>query len=233
MDLKSKINSWWVKGAIKRKIVEPTTEKDLGKQIPNSLHGENQPTICLICDQNFKGVKQCLEHIQLLHGLQNLFENYHYQIRSPSEETSIHSFQKLHTEAQKKEYSKMNSITQKLNKDFDSESEDEAITKTKLEQWEEQKNQPRPNWYHMPDVSVPMVINKNTFKPDAKSQTPDAESQTPDADSQTPDAESQTPTRREPKIKNGENPEWYRNSAKRKAKGDTHTINTLIQKLKT
>ena len=127
----------------------------------------------------------------------------------------------------------MNSITQKLNKDFDSESEDEAITKTKLEQWEEQKNQPRPNWYHMPDVSVPMVINKNTFKPDAKSQTPDAESQTPDADSQTPDAESQTPTRREPKIKNGENPEWYRNSAKRKAKGDTHTINTLIQKLKT
>ena len=34
---------------------------------------------------------------------------------------------------------------------------------------------------------------------------------------------------REPKIKKGENPEWYRNSAKRKAKGDTHTINTSIQ----
>ena len=88
MDLKSKINSWWVKGATKRKIIEPTTEKDLGKQIPNSLHGENQPTICLICDQNFKGVKQCLEHIQILHGLQNLFENYHYQIRDYSEEDS-------------------------------------------------------------------------------------------------------------------------------------------------
>ena len=56
MDLKSKINSWWAKGATKRKIVDPTEEKDLGRQIPNSLHGENQPTICLICDQNFKGI---------------------------------------------------------------------------------------------------------------------------------------------------------------------------------
>ena len=102
MDLKSKINSWWVKGTIKRKIVEPTTEKDLGKQIPNSLHGENQPTICLICDQNFKGVKQCLEHIQILHGLQNLFENYHYQIRDHSEEDSTFPVQEIKVDVQRK-----------------------------------------------------------------------------------------------------------------------------------
>ena len=102
MDLKSKINSWWAKGATKRKIIEPTTEKDLERQIPNSLHGENQPTICLICDQNFKGVKQCLEHIQILHGLQNLFENYHYQIRDHSEEDSTFPVQEVKVDVQRK-----------------------------------------------------------------------------------------------------------------------------------
>ena len=95
MDLNSLINSWWVKGATKRKTVEPTTEKV-------SLHGENQTTICLICDQNFKCVKHCLEHIQILHGLQNTFENKHYQIRGHSDEDSTFPIQEIKADVQRK-----------------------------------------------------------------------------------------------------------------------------------
>ena len=95
MDLNSRINSWWARGTTKRKTVQPTTEKV-------SLHGENQPTICLICDQNFKGVKQCLEHLQILHGLQSTIENDHYQIRGHSEEDSTFPVQEVKVDVQRK-----------------------------------------------------------------------------------------------------------------------------------
>ena len=88
MDLKSKINSWWAKGATKKKTMEPTMEKTQ-RELQNPLPGENQPTICLICDQTLESRKHCLEHIQILHGLQNMIENYHYKIKSHSEENSI------------------------------------------------------------------------------------------------------------------------------------------------
>ena len=90
MDIKSKINSWWAKGATKKKTMEPTMEKTQ-KELQNPLPDENQPTICLICDQTFESKKHCLEHIQILHGLQNSIENYHYKIKSHSEENSINS----------------------------------------------------------------------------------------------------------------------------------------------
>ena len=89
-DLNSLINSWWVKGATKK-----TIEKV-------SLHGENQTTICLICDQNFKCVKHCLEHIQILHGLQNTIENDHYQIRGRSDEDSTFPIQEIKADVQRK-----------------------------------------------------------------------------------------------------------------------------------
>ena len=90
MDLKSKINSWWAKGATNRETMEPTMEKTQ-RELQNPLPGENQPTICLICDQTFENKRHCLEHIQILHGLQNSIENYHYKIKSHSEENSINS----------------------------------------------------------------------------------------------------------------------------------------------
>ena len=90
MDLKSKINSWWAKGATNRETMEPTMEKTQ-RELQNPLPGENQPTICLICDQTFESKRHCLEHIQILHGLQNSIENYHYKIKSHSEENSINS----------------------------------------------------------------------------------------------------------------------------------------------
>ena len=61
------------------------------KELPNPLPGENQPTICLICDQTLESKKHCLEHIQIVHGLQNMIENYHYKIKSHSKENSINS----------------------------------------------------------------------------------------------------------------------------------------------
>ena len=88
MDLNKRINSWFNKGATNRKTMEPTMEKTQ-KELPKPLPDENQPTICLICDQTLECRKHCLEHIQILHGLQNMIENYHYKIKSHSEENSI------------------------------------------------------------------------------------------------------------------------------------------------
>ena len=88
MDLKSKINSWFNKRPTKRKTMEQPME-NTQKELPKPLPGENQPTICLICDETLECRKHCLEHIQILHGLQNMIENYHYKIKSHSEGNSI------------------------------------------------------------------------------------------------------------------------------------------------
>ena len=81
MDLKSKINSWWAKGATKRKTMEPTMEKTQ-KELQNPLQVKNQGTICLICDQKFENVQQCNLHIKTVHFLKNSKQNFHYQLSS-------------------------------------------------------------------------------------------------------------------------------------------------------
>ena len=83
MDLKSKINSWWAKGATKRKTMEPTMEKTQ-KELQNPLQVKNQGTICLICDQKFENVQQCNLHIKTVHFLKNSKQNFHYQLSSHS-----------------------------------------------------------------------------------------------------------------------------------------------------
>ena len=99
MDLKSKINSWFNKRPTKRKTMEQPME-NTQKELPKPLPGENQPTICLICDETLECRKHCLEHIQILHGLQNMIENYHYKTKSHSEENSINPTPPVKTDEQ-------------------------------------------------------------------------------------------------------------------------------------
>ena len=75
-----------------------------------------------------------------------------------------------------KQYNK--DLQKQYNKDFDTDSnsdDDEAIAKTKFKKWEERQNQPRPDWYNMPDASTPMPqqnITPSRHQPNKKHHNP-------------------------------------------------------------
>ena len=86
MDLESKLNEWWVRGATnlkrKRAAIEKT-QKLMNK--PESLNVKiRQNTTCLICDKFFEEIQQCIWHIKIIHVLEKPVKNWHYQTISCS-----------------------------------------------------------------------------------------------------------------------------------------------------
>ena len=86
MDLESKLNEWWVRGAtnLKRKVALIEKTQKLMKE-PESLHIKiRQNTTCLICDKFFEEFQQCIWHIKIIHVLEKPVKNWHYQTISCS-----------------------------------------------------------------------------------------------------------------------------------------------------
>ena len=86
MDLESKLNEWWVRGAtnLKRKRAAIEKTQKLMKK-PEPLHVKiRQNTTCLICDKFFEEIQQCIWHIKIIHVLEKPVKNWHYQTISCS-----------------------------------------------------------------------------------------------------------------------------------------------------
>ena len=79
-DLYSQFQKWWVEGLAKRTGI-PTKEI---LKLTNSSQVKDQNTTCLICDQKFENVQQCILHIETVHFLKNPKQNFHYQLSSYS-----------------------------------------------------------------------------------------------------------------------------------------------------
>ena len=79
-DLYSKFQKWWVEGLAKKTGI---STKNILK-LTNSSQVNDQNTTCLICDQKFENVQQCILHIKTVHFLKNPKQNFHYQLSSHS-----------------------------------------------------------------------------------------------------------------------------------------------------